>query len=97
MRPYGLAESNKKSHIDYPNTQMLKESIKYIKSDYFRYTGRYSSIFRILLFLFYAHNHAFNFQFWLRLASGGGGSILQDGCIGDFLPNTIWIFIIQRK
>lgn len=46
-----------------------KSIVDYIKSDFYRYTGRKVSLLRIIVYLFRGHNHCFNYLFWLRLAS----------------------------
>ena len=46
-----------------------KDAVEYIKSDYYRYTGKKSSFIKIIIYLLIARNHCFNYLFWLRLAS----------------------------
>lgn len=46
-------------------------AIKYIRSDYFRYYGRYSDI-KMILWGILAFNHCFTYTFWFRLAKVKG-------------------------
>lgn len=46
------------------------ECIEYIRSDFFRYTGRRASLFAMWRYGW--RNHAFRFSFWLRLAAYRG-------------------------
>lgn len=48
----------------------MTETIKKIRSDYHRYTGKGNdSFYRIVLYLLFGRNHCFNYSFWLRLAN----------------------------
>lgn len=42
-------------------------AVEYIRSDYYRYTGRRSSLIR--MFLYSYQNHCFRYSFWYRLAA----------------------------
>lgn len=46
---------------------MMNQALEYIRSDYFRYTGRKASLFKMFLYTF--TNHNFRFSFWFRIAS----------------------------
>lgn len=45
----------------------MTSALTYIKSDYFRYTGKSGSLLRMYLYTF--KNHCFRFSFWYRLSS----------------------------
>lgn len=47
----------------------MKEIFEYIRSDYYRYTGKRGGVKDILLELFFSRNDSFKYNFWLRLAS----------------------------
>lgn len=47
----------------------MKEIFSYIVSDYCRYKGKQGGVIDVILYLFFGHNHCFNFSFWFRLAS----------------------------
>lgn len=49
----------------------MKEIIKYIKSDYYRYKGgnaKAISLFKVIQYLVFGRNHGFKYSFWLRLS-----------------------------
>ena len=46
---------------------------EYIQSDYFRYTGKILSPFKLFLKAVFGVNHCFRYSFWLRLSNLGGG------------------------
>lgn len=45
----------------------MDKVLTYIRSDYYRYTGKHSSLVR--MFLYSYRNHCFRYSFWYRLAS----------------------------
>lgn len=57
----------------------MKEVWKYIQSDYYRYTSKKLSPFKLFLKAVLGTNHCFRYSFWLRMAShknGIGGGVL---------------------
>lgn len=50
-----------------------KQTWKYIQSDYYRYTGKKLSPFRLFLKAVFGINHCFRYSFWLRMASHKNG------------------------
>ena len=46
---------------------------KYIQSDYYRYSGKVLSPFKLFLMALFSINHCFRYSFWMRLACFTGG------------------------
>ena len=55
----------------------LKNAIKYINSDYFRYYGKNDSFFKITLKALFSTNHCFRYLFWLRLSANLRGGVAR--------------------
>lgn len=51
----------------------MKQIWKYIQSDYYRYTGKKLSPFKLFLKAVFGVNHCFRYSFWMRMGKSGGG------------------------
>lgn len=49
-----------------------KQVKKFIQSDYYRYTGKVLSPFKLLILALFGTNHCFRYFFGMRLANAGG-------------------------
>lgn len=49
----------------------MKQTFKYIQSDYYRYTGKVLSPFKLFLKAILGPNHCFRYSFWMRLSKRG--------------------------
>lgn len=52
----------------------MKQIWKYIQSDYYRYTGKKISSFKLFLKAIFGVNHCFRYSFWMRMGKSGGVS-----------------------
>ena len=68
----------------------MKEIFEYIQSDYFRYYGKKTSIWKLCLTAFLAKNHCFTYSFWMRLCKKKESILLY--CQTKTLPfiPSIW-------
>jgi serine O-acetyltransferase len=51
----------------------MKQTFKYIQSDYYRYTGKKLTPFKLCIKAIFGVNHCFRYSFWLRLSKQRGG------------------------
>ena len=49
----------------------MKQIWKYIQSDYYRYTGKKISPFKLFLKAVFGVNHCFRYSFWMRMGKLG--------------------------
>lgn len=47
----------------------IKKAFSYIKSDYYRYYGKYDALLKIIIKAIFGTNHCFRYLFWLRLSA----------------------------
>ena len=50
----------------------MNQAWKYIQSDYFRYTGKVLSPFKLSMKALFGVNHCFRYSFWLRMGKSKG-------------------------
>lgn len=47
----------------------MKEILRYIRSDFYRYKGERHGIMYIIIYALFSWNHSFRYSFWYRMAS----------------------------